>query len=120
MKAPVFLFTPPFTQLNTPYPATAYLKGFLNTKNIRSFQADIGIEVTIALFSKNGLQQLFASIDPESEPSANAKRIINLQEDYINTIDPVIHFLQGNNPALAPLICKRDFLRRSCRHPEAR
>ena len=110
MKAPVFLFTPPFTQLNTPYPATAYLKGFLNTKNIRSFQADIGIEVTIALFSKNGLQQLFASIDPESEPSANAKRIINLQEDYINTIDPVIHFLQGNNPALAPLICKRDFL----------
>ena len=30
----VFFITPPFTQLNTPYPATAYLKGFLNTKNL--------------------------------------------------------------------------------------
>ena len=26
LSAKVFLFTPPFTQLNTPYPATAYLK----------------------------------------------------------------------------------------------
>ena len=31
LNATIFLFTPPFTQLNTPYPATAYLKGFLNT-----------------------------------------------------------------------------------------
>ena len=54
----VFLVTPPFTQLNTPYPATAYLKGFLNTKNVTSFQTDLGIEVTIALFSQKGLQQL--------------------------------------------------------------
>jgi hypothetical protein len=110
LSAPVFLFTPPFTQLNTPYPATAYLKGFLNTKNISSFQADLGIEVTIALFSKKGLQELFASIGTSKEMSANSKRIIALQNDYINTIDAVIYFLQGKNPALAPLICKRDFL----------
>jgi len=55
----LFLLTPPFTQLNTPYPATAYLKGFLNTKNISSFQMDLGIEVILDLFSKNGLQALF-------------------------------------------------------------
>ena len=47
----IFLITPPFTQLNTPYPATAYLKGFLNTKNIASTQADLGIEVILELFS---------------------------------------------------------------------
>lgn len=116
MSASVFLITPPFTQLNTPYPATAYLKGFLNTKNISAFQADLGIEVTIALFCKSGLQKLFASISVvgretnNSEFSANAKRIIALKEDYINTIDAVIYFLQGKNPALAPLICKRNFL----------
>lgn len=110
MSASVFLITPPFTQLNTPYPATAYLKGFLNTKGISAFQADLGIEVTLALFSSNGLRQLFASITPNENTSDNARRILALQADYISTIDDVILFLQGKNPTLSHLICKRDFL----------
>lgn len=121
MNATVFLLTPPFTQLNTPYPATCYLKGFLNTKNISSFQADLGIETTIALFSKQGLTKLFEYIQPtatvfsadaQATPrfSENASRIIMLKDDYIQTIDDVILFLQGKNPTLAHLICKRDFL----------
>lgn len=111
MSAPVFLITPPFTQLNTPYPATAYLKGFLNTKNIASFQADLGIEVTLALFSQPGLQQLFEEIGSKgAELSENARRIMALQEDYLQTIDAVILFLQGKNPTLAHLISKRNFL----------
>ena len=63
MSAPVLLITPPFTQLNTPYPATAYLKGFFNTKNISSVQADFGIEVILALFNKEGLIHLFRTIE---------------------------------------------------------
>ena len=55
----LLLITPPFTQLNTPYPATAYLKGFLNTKNIGAFQMDLGIEVILELFSKEGLTAIF-------------------------------------------------------------
>jgi radical SAM superfamily enzyme YgiQ (UPF0313 family) len=111
LQAPVLLITPPFTQLNTPYPATAYLKGFLNTKNIHSVQADLGIEVTLALFSKNGLIQLFENIDAKQQNhSGNIERIITLREDYINTIDDVVLFLQGKRPTLAHLICKREFL----------
>jgi hypothetical protein len=111
LSASVFLITPPFTQLNTPYPATAYLKGFLNTKNISSYQADLGIEVTTVLFSKEGLLQLFAQVENSAQAlSENARRMVALQEDYINTIDAVILFLQGKNPTLAHLICKRDFL----------
>jgi radical SAM superfamily enzyme YgiQ (UPF0313 family) len=107
----IFLITPPFTQLNTPYPATAYLKGFLNTKSIKSYQSDLGIEVTVTLFSKTGLQNLFTEINLlQKELSANASRIIALQDDYINTIDAVMLFLQGKSPTLAHLICKRDFL----------
>lgn len=101
--------TPPFTQLNTPYPATAYLKGFLNTKNISSFQADLGIEVTLRLFSKDGLTQIFQRINKEIL-SDQAKRMIALKDDYINTIDEVIGFLQGKNPTLAHRICRRNFL----------
>ncbi|MEP7108177.1 MAG: radical SAM protein [Ferruginibacter sp.] len=113
MTAPVFLITPPFTQLNTPYPATAYLKGFLNTRQIPSYQADLGIEVMLALFSKHGLSQLFQEIShqtPEKQFSENAARIITLQEEYIYSIDVVILFLQGKNPTLAYLIAKRNFL----------
>jgi radical SAM superfamily enzyme YgiQ (UPF0313 family) len=111
LEAPVFLITPPFTQLNTPYPATAYLKGFLNTKNIPSYQSDLGIEVTLALFGKTGLRQLFAHIEARQQShSPNAERIIALKQDYIDTIDNVILFLQGKSPTLAHLICKREFL----------
>jgi hypothetical protein len=122
LSATVYLITPPFTQLNTPYPATAYLKGFLNTKNISSFQSDLGVEVTAALFSKEGLVKLFKQFNNsypmsllkgnENAPviSENAARIFALQNDYINTIDSVMLFLQGKNPTLAHLICKRDFL----------
>ena len=104
------MITPPFTQLNTPYPATAYLKGFLNTRGISSFQTDLGIEVTLALFSKQGLTRLFAGITATAEMQENEQRIVALQDDYIQTIDAVVNFLQGKNPTLAHQICKRNFL----------
>ena len=111
LEAPVFLLTPPFTQLNTPYPATAYLKGFLNTKGIASYQVDLGIEVTVALFCKTGLTQLFAHIESlQQSYSSNAERILTLKDDYINTIDDVVRFLQGKQPTMAHLIAKRDYL----------
>ncbi|MFY7840298.1 MAG: B12-binding domain-containing radical SAM protein, partial [Lacibacter sp.] len=118
MSASVFLFTPPFTQLNTPYPATAYLKGFLNTKGITSFQCDLGIEITLQLFSKRGMQRMFASIDGAKEFSENAKRIMLLQDDYVSTIDEVISFLQGKNPTLAHHIASRNFLPEAVRFAE--
>ncbi len=111
MSATVLLITPPFTQLNTPYPATAYLKGFLNTRNISSFQADLGIEVTLALFSQTGLRKLFGVVaDKGCDLSENAARIVALQDEYIQTIDGVIRFLQGKDPTLAHLISKRNYL----------
>ncbi|MFC1748890.1 B12-binding domain-containing radical SAM protein [Pseudomonadota bacterium] len=111
MTNKVLLLTPPFTQLNTPYPATAYLQGFLNLKNIPSAQADLGIEVINTLFSSQGLPELFAQIDEETpDLSDNAQRILYLQDDYISTIDGVIRFLQGNNPTLAHSICQEGYL----------
>ena len=115
MEAPVLLITPPFTQLNTPYPATAYLKGFFNTKNIATVQADLGIEVTMELFSKQGLEKLFSTIQAKKEStevifSGNSLRMIALRDRYIQTIEPVIQFLQGKQNTLAHTICTRQFL----------
>jgi hypothetical protein len=107
----VFLITPPFTQLNTPYPATAYLKGFLNTKEIASYQTDMGIEVILELFSARGLKRLFAAVAQGGKQlSANARRIVTVQDEYIRTIDPVIAFLQEKNSTLAHLICTGNYL----------
>ena len=111
----ILLITPPFTQLNTPYPATSYLKGFLNTKNIQTHQMDLGIEVILKLFSKEGLRHLFDVSsskfkNTDSEVSENSRRIYLLREDYIKTIDAVIAFLQNKKPTLARQICSMNFL----------
>ena len=111
LETKLLLITPPFTQLNTPYPATAYLKGFLNTKGIVSTQADLGIEVILKLFSKTGLTDLFERIENNpQERTPNAERIIALKGEYLKTIDAVMLFLQGKNPTLSHLICREDFL----------
>ena len=106
----LLLITPPFTQLNTPYPATAYIKGFLNTKNISSYQIDLGIDVILELFSKGGLQKVFNKEIDIHNASENAQRIYALREEYLKTIDQVIPFLQGKTPTLARQICSMNFL----------
>jgi len=107
----VFLVTPPFTQLNTPYPATAYLKGFLNgQQHIEAYQADLGIEVILKLFSKDGLTNMFGAVNPAKQLSHNSRRIFNLRAEYIKTIGPVIDFLQDKNPTLSNFICSGNYL----------
>lgn len=116
MSPNILLITPPFTQLNTPYPATTYLKGFLNTQNYSSFQADLGIEVILNLFSSKGLKHLFATIEEKNVSlSENCSRIVHLQKDYIATIDAVIRFLQHKNPTLAYTIEDGNFLPKASR-----
>jgi hypothetical protein len=112
----LLLITPPFTQLNTPYPATAYLKGFLNTKGISSHQVDLGIEVILSIFSKNGLTDLFdkAKINATIN-SENAHLIFNNRQHYENTIDDCIAFLQGQKPGLAKDILGLKYLPKAAR-----
>jgi hypothetical protein len=100
----ILLITPPFTQLNTPYPATAYIKGFLNTKNIASDQMDLGIDVILSLFKKDKLQEMFDAAEIQKvKLSANVQRIVSLRHRYETAIDQVIAFLQGKNQTFARL-----------------
>lgn len=111
MKSTVLLLTPPFTQLNTPYPATAYLKGYLRTLDIASPQCDLGIEVILKLFSAEGLRHVFEQVEKlDVTLQPNEYRIYAQRRRYIKTIDAVIAFLQNKNPTLAHSICDRSFL----------
>ncbi len=112
----LLLITPPFTQLNTPYPATAYIKGFLNTKGISAFQMDLGIEVILQLFSKKGLTKIFEkAADSEAINEPNNQRIYALREDYLQTVDSVVAFLQGRNQTFARQICSENYLPQASR-----
>lgn len=70
---------------------------------------DLGIEVILELFSKKGLEQIFQTTNSQLL-TPNLERIVALQQDYIQTIDAVITFLQGKNPTLARQICSGNFL----------
>ncbi len=70
---------------------------------------DLGIEVILELFSKKGLTAIF-ELKFSQKISDNSQRILALKDEYIKTINPVISFLQGNNPTLALQICTDNFL----------
>ncbi|WP_035564952.1 B12-binding domain-containing radical SAM protein [Hymenobacter sp. IS2118] len=107
----ILLLTPPLTQLNTPYPATAYIKGFLGGRGYQVTQADMGLQLVLRLFSTDGLKQVFAEIEAGGfDLSDNAKRMLRLQNRYLSTITPVIRFLQNKDLTLAPRICHGRFL----------
>ena len=107
----VLLIIPPLTQLNTPYPSTAYLTGFLRSQGYEAFQADLGIEMVLSLFSKSGLQQVFETIGRRSDDlPGEARQMLALGQAYVNSIDQVIAFLQGKDPSLATRICQGRFL----------
>lgn len=112
----IFLITPPFTQLNTPYPATAYLKGFLNTKGISSYQMDLGMEVILELFTEKSFRAMFALASRNNSViSENCERIYALREHYLRPLNEVVRFLQGKNNTLARQICTGNFLPQASR-----
>ena len=108
MPQKVLLVTPPLTQLNTPYPATAYLKYFLSSRSYDVLQVDLGIELVLSIFSKQGLQELFDQVEePQTE---NCARVFSMQQTYIKTVDSVIAYLQNKDLTLSHRICTRNFL----------
>lgn len=90
----------------------------MNTKGISSYQMDLGIEVILDLFSKEGLKTLF-KLAEEHIQSENAERIFALRDSYIQHIDQVIRFLQGTNPSFARQICIPDVLPQASRFDQA-
>lgn len=58
MTPRVLSVIPPMTQLNTPYPSTAYLTGFLRSRGIAAAQEDLALALVLRLFSTQGLREI--------------------------------------------------------------
>ncbi len=109
----VLLITPPMTQMNSPYPATPYLKAFLNSLGHESFQIDLGLELILKIFSKTGLSRIKLELDTkwdQKDMPDSVQFFFDAFDDYIQTIDPLIRFLQGKDSSLALRIANRKLL----------
>ena len=99
------------TQLNTPYPSTAYLTGFLRSRDIHAVQEDLALQLVLNLLSSQGLKQVFDRIDDSVRTTSSMVNFFCEQFDqYVATIDRVITFLQGRDSTLAHRINSRTFL----------
>ena len=87
----ILLITPPLTQLNTPYPATAYLKGYYVAQGHEVRQVDLGIELADQVLSRNFLESIGL-------------------EEQARLIEPVKRFLRGQDDTLGPRIANRSLL----------
>ena len=106
----VLSLIPPMTQLNTPYPSTAYLTGFMRSRGIHAVQADIALGLVLRLFSEQGLDALAAQIEQQHEVTQRVALFMDQFEHYRACVAPTIRFLQGKDPTLAHRINLRRFL----------
>ena len=113
----ILLVTPPMTQLNTPYPATAYLTGFLRQHatrlGIEVTQADAALELFLRVFSRAGLGRVLAAlraVETDEEPPPSIASFLEHGDAYVATVDAVVRFLQGRDPNFALRIVGRELL----------
>jgi len=104
------------TQLNTPYPATAYLTGFLKQEHYKVSQRDLAIDLFLSLLSQNGLDNIFNAVEDnyadyeDDELPDSIYHFLAHFPIYKACTEPTVKFLQGKNPSLALRIVSRNFL----------
>ena len=115
----LLLITPPMTQLNTPYPATAYLVGFLRqhaaAQGLEVAQADASLELFLRVFSRAGVQRILDELraraeETDEEMPPSIANFLEHGDRYVATVDAVVRFLQGRDPGFALRINTREVL----------
>ncbi len=107
---------PPMTQLNTPYPSTAYLTGFLRSRKFNAVQADLALELVLNLLSESGIDALHTACTEQSNTlidgiqSDSITSFMAQFSRYRATIVPTIRFLQNTDSTVSHRIAGRNFL----------
>ena len=97
------LITPPLTQLNTPYPATATLKGFLQEHGHDVAQADLGIELIDNIYTSDWLKNYAKELQCDENEREYLLRCAEV-------VGPVMRFLRDEDNTLASRIANRSLL----------
>lgn len=123
MKA--ILIQPPFTQLNTPYPAVHYLEAFLRARGDSAHSFDHSIALYRRIFSGAGIAKVFADARAAMDPAPTGhvaighvaigheagrmdeatrrqiERYFSYERLYVEWIDGLVDFLGGRDPGMA-------------------
>ena len=100
------------TQLNTPYPSTAYLTGFLRSRDFCAVQEDLALALVLRLLSRQGLAEVAEVIArlPAAAHTQTIEAFSAQRAQYVATVEPVIAFLQGRDSTLAHRIVSRQYV----------
>jgi radical SAM superfamily enzyme YgiQ (UPF0313 family) len=103
---------PPLTQLNTPYPSTAYLTGFLRSRGVAATQEDLALALVLRLLSRDGLLAVRECISAlsQSQRTPRVQAFDRAFDRYLATIECAVAFLQGRDPSIGHRIAGRHFL----------
>lgn len=106
----VLLVLPPLTQFNTPYPSTAYLTAYLEKAGHEVNQIDLGLELILKIFSKQGLQRITQEVKKSKVRNELLDFYLDAATEYENNIDGVIAFLQTHESPLITTYIERQTL----------
>ena len=106
----ILLLTPPLVQLNTPYPATPTLAGFLRSQSAEVSQADLSLELALRLFSRDGLNQIAEACRKRATDDSLVRFFLDHLDTYLATVETAVAFLQGRDEAAGWLIARRGYL----------
>src|SRR5689334_5064837 len=126
----ILLVTPPMIQLNTPYPATAYLTGFLRQHAqelaLDVSQADASILLFLRLFSAPLVSRMADVLRARAKAAGKRATVppaiahfLAHADRYAETVEPAIRFLQRRDPSLAFRIVGRAYLPEGPRFEQA-
>ncbi len=106
----VHLVLPPLTQLNTPYPSTAYLARALAGHGVGCDQHDLGLALVLRLCAPPALHDLFQALGEAEDLPPHAWRASALACAHLRAAPAAIRFLQGKDRGLGPRILSGSLL----------
>jgi radical SAM superfamily enzyme YgiQ (UPF0313 family) len=106
----VLLVLPPLTQFNTPYPSTAYLTSYLEKAGHEVNQIDLGLELILKIFSKEGLNRITQIVKKSGIKNELLDFYLDAASEYENNIEDVIAFLQTNQSLFLEKFIERQTL----------
>ena len=110
----IALVIPPFTQLNTPYPSILYLNRHLKSHGVVPTLRDCSLEVALQLFSRDGIQQVFESLEEQLQEGRDFPdevwSLYALRASIVIVVDEVTAFLQGKRRTMHNRIVSGNFL----------
>ncbi|MBQ2352119.1 MAG: radical SAM protein, partial [Bacteroidales bacterium] len=116
----ILLITPPLTQINTAYPATEQLTGYLRGKSISCDQMDLSIELIDKILTRECISQIFdlaEGVHVSGKKAMNIRIILSNKDFYTKWVEPVKRFLQGRDSTFARLFANPQFWANQKRMP---